>query len=336
VGRCLSHTATAIEDAVPDIITSGPSSCCNFDGPVAVYVTHSLPSDSTKSGFEPFWDQIYSQIEQTSNTVNVCFVMTGINPAVNSSKSLDDVLIETNAFVSQLPNVTAMMSTDPTTNVTLIEEIRTISGDIMLPSIGVFNSGYNNIVIESIVSGQGRLPYVGYMDNANYGAAAAQISLSLLKGVPATPLCFNGRIGELNFIGERCAAYYSDMTNVVIQPTYGVACSANETLILPDNINAVWATIDCCSVVANAVDAAKAATPGRTIIVGCQDTDTSGGRVNFVTTQPIELLGYSVATWANFPVMQSIQGKNGRGEQYFPALQSLVNTAIYNIIVNFL
>lgn len=336
VGPCSSPTANAIQAAIPDVTTRNPDSCCNVNGPVAVYVTHALPSGLTKSGFEPFWDQIYSQIEQTSNAVNVCFVMTGLSSTVDCNNSLDIVLIETNAFVSQLPNVAAMMSTDPTSNVTLIKEIRAISNNKLLPSIGVFNAGYNNIVIESILSGQGRLPYVGYLDDANYGAVAAQISLTLLKGAPATPLCFNGRVGELGYIGARCAAYYNDMTTVAIQPTEGVACRANETIALPDNVNAVWATVDCCSVVADAVDAAKAVSPGRTIVVGCQDTDTSGGRINFVTAQPIELQGYSAATWANFPVMQSAQGKDGRGEQYFPSLQSLVNTAIYNIIVNFL
>ena len=72
---------------------------------------------------------------------------------------------------------------------------------------------------------------------------------------------------------------------------------------------------------------------GRSIVVGCMDEDTSGGLVDFVTAQPVDLQAYSSSSWVNFPVIQSIEEEDGRGEQFFPSLESLVNTAIFNLVV---
>lgn len=365
MGSCSSPVADAIAEAVPQVITQNPDSCCDFDGPIAVYVTHALPSDITQSGFELFWDEIYTEIARTSSAADVCFVMTGVDSSVmvGGGKTLSDVLIQTNTFVSEITSVAAMMVTDPTTdNVDLINDIRRISDSTVLPSIGIFNAGYSNLIIESIVSGEGRLPYVGYLSDADYGTEAGKITLNLLDGVPAKPLCFNARLGVIDFVGERCAAYYVEVSNegAVIEPDFGVACSANSTvadivaLLNEKNgnatVNAVWAPLDCCSVVAEAVASVRTAT-GRTIVAGCQDGDATTTRrsgeyassssssaprsrsIDFVTQQPIALQAYSTASWANFPVLQSKLGKDGRGGQYFPSLQSLVNTAIFNTVV---
>ena len=102
------------------------------------------------------------------------------------------------------------------------------------------------------------------------------------------------------------------------------------------NINAVWAPLECCSIVADAVIMIREDL-GRTIIVGCQDSDPTNGRINFITAQPISLQGYATASWANFPVIQANDNSNniaiGRARQFFPSLQSLVHTAIYNEVI---
>jgi hypothetical protein len=167
---------------------------------------------------------------------------------------------------------------------------------------------------------------------------AAQISLELLDEAPAEPLCFNARIGLVDILGERCAAYYSEISSQAVEPEIGVSCNANSTaaelyfIIVAQNANAVWSHVDCCSAVADAVERARK-DDGRTIVVGCMDDDTSGGRVDFVTAQPIALQAYAASSWANFPVIQAQKGRDGRGEQYFPYLQSLVNTAIFNEVI---
>jgi hypothetical protein len=177
------------------------------------------------------------------------------------------VLTQTVKLVSEITNVAAMMVTDPTGNFDLIPEIRRISDSTVLPSIGVFNAGYNNIIIESIVSDR-----VGYLNDDDYGKEAANITLDILEGVTAKPLCFNARPG-LGFTGERCAAYYNEITANVINPVTGVACSANSAvseivalLNKGGGVNAVWAPMDCCAVVAEAASTVRNKTQ-QTIVV---------------------------------------------------------------------
>ena len=331
--------AESIATAIPEVVTRSPTACCDFEGLQAVYVTHALtvPEEQTSSGFETFWDKIYAEIVRDSQPAGVCFVMTGVDLSV-SDRSTDEILLQATHFVSTIPNVVSMMVTDPTEGVDLITEVRSISDDIMAPSIGVFNAGYDNIIVESILSGRGRLPFIGYLEEASYGRAAAQISLDLLDGVVAQPLCFNARIGLVGFVGERCVAYYNEITTEQIEPAVGISCSASSTvqelysILSAQNTNAVWAHGDCCTATAGAAEMIRQ--DGKTIVVGCMDEDTSGGRVDFVTSQPIALQGYSAASWANFPVIQAQQeGRDGRGEQFFPGLQSLVNTDIFNQVV---
>jgi len=334
---CSSPVADAIRAGVPEVITKNPYRCCNFDGPTAVFVTHAEADSSTPSGFEVYWNSVYDAILQTSKPAGVCFVMTGIDSSVTTAKTVSEVLIATNALVSQLSSVPAMMATDPTDSVPLMNQLRSISDSPDSPSIGVFNAGYNNIIIESLVTGNSRLPYVGLLDDANYGHTAAKATLELLDGVPARPLCFNGRIGMIALVGERCQAYYEAVTDTAIEPATGVGCSSSSSAsdilnaITENNANAVWTHVDCCSAVAEAVAQARA--NGMTIIGGCQDKDTSGGLIDFVTAQPIELQGYQASSWVNLPVVQSENGGDGRGGQYFPGLQSFINTEIYNIIL---
>jgi hypothetical protein len=331
---CASPVAAAILASVDEVTTQNPDRCCMYSGPTAVYVTHALPGD-TDSGFEEFWDQIYNEIDRASFPVYVCFVMTGVTSAVDSFEKLTKVMMEVNDVVSALDVVPAMMVADPTDSVELINQIRSISNDAALPSIGVFNAGYDNIIIESIVSGQGRLPFVGYLEDADYGTKAGRISLELLGGVPAKPLCFNARLGVVDSIGERCAAYYDEITDQPVDPAFGIGCSTETAageifaLLVEQDTNAVWSHVDCCAAVADAADMMRRM--NRNIIVGCMDEDTSGGKIEFVTAQPIQLQGYSTSTWANFPVIQAREGNDGRAEQFFPSLQSLVNTAIFNI-----
>lgn len=332
---CRNEAAMTLHDIVPDIITKNPTRCCDFEGPIAVYVTHAEPNNSTISGFEPFWDLVYNQIRQVSDFFQVCFVMTGYN--ASSTRSLSNILIDATIVASSLPQTIAMMVTDPTDNLQLLNTVRPIVRDPTLPSIGVFNQGYNNIIVESLISGQDRIPYIGFMSDGDYGKEAARYTLNLLDGVPAVPLCFNGR-PDLNFIGERCAVYYTELTRQVITPSTGVVCSATSSLddifnaLVESGANAVFSHIDCCAVVARAVRLAR--DMGRTILaVGCQDEDTTNGdaSIDFVTTQPMLLQAYSPSTWVNLPVRQEIMGNNGRDGMFFPSTSSLINTAIYTV-----
>lgn len=338
---CISPMAQSIRDNVAGLIAINPSRCCSYQGPIAVYITHAMRDSRTASGFESFWDAVYTEIRSVSTSLQTCFVFTGVD--ATDSEEISKILINANLFVSQLPDVVSMMVTDPTKSVELMNTIRTISDSNESPSIGVFNVGYSNIIIESVVNGKGRLPFVGYLNDEDYGKEAAMITRNLLNGMLAKPLCFNARIGVLDYIGARCAAYYDEVTDQMIEPVVGVGCSATSTVtdiynqIVTSNANAVWSHIDCCSAVADAVELVRSTNAANgsstTIVVGCQDDDTSGGKIDFVTTQPITLLGYSTSSWANFPVIQAQSGKNGRLPQYFPSLQSLVHTAIFNVLI---
>jgi hypothetical protein len=333
---CMSAVAEDIVDVVPEVITQNPSRCCDTAEPTSVFVTHAQRSDETASGFEPFWDRFYQIISETSEVAGVCFVMTGVDQTI-AERGLSEILVDANDIVSNLHDVPAMMSTDPTDSVVLLQKIRSISNNPALASIGVFNAGFANLLIESIVSGMDRLPFVGLLDDTDFGASAGKLTLDLLGDSVARPLCFNAR-PDLPFIGDRCAAYYNAITFDPIDPPTGEICSADSMVedilarIVDTGANAVWSHVDCCSTVAQAAELARRV-DGRTVVVGCQDKDTTGGMINFVTAQPIELQAYSSSTWVNFPVIQAQQGKDGRGEQYFPSLSSLVNTAVFNTII---
>jgi hypothetical protein len=54
--------------------------------------------------------------------------------------------------------------------------------------------------------------------------------------------------------------------------------------------------------------------------------------VNFVTKQPVELQGYQTSSWANLPVIESMDGQDGTSAEFFPSLLSLLNTEIYSIV----
>eukprot|EP00977_Amphora_coffeiformis_P023919 scaffold14699_cov170-Amphora_coffeaeformis.AAC.16 len=333
---CSSLIANSIGDQVPQVITRNPPRCCDGNPATAVFITHAEPDDSTFSGFEPFWDAVYAQILQTTTALGVCFVMTGYDPGAGTME-LPLSLLDAIGVASTIPEVPSIMTTDPTSDVALMQAIRGVSSNSLLSSIGVFNAGYNNIIVESIVSGQDRLPFVGYLSDAEFGTEAGRVSLRLLDGTPAVPLCYNARLGITRSIAERCASFYAEVTNNPVLTEDGVACSSESdpqelaNQISAAGANVVWSHVDCCRVVLDAVEIVRE--QGTRVIVGCQDLDTTGGQVDFVTQQPIELQAYQAASWASFPVLQAQRGKDGRGDQFFPSLQTLVNTGIFSVIL---
>jgi hypothetical protein len=334
---CTSPVADAIVEGVPEVITRTPKECCGFKGPTAVFVTHAQRDADTRTGFEPFWDDFYQELVKASRMAHVCFVMTGYDQD-NAEIGLSEILIDVNTVASNLAAVPVIMTTDPTTDVNLLNLIREISDNAALPSIGIFNTGYGNILIESIVSGMKRLPFVGLADDADYGTEAGRLAVDLLGDMAAVPLCFNAR-PDLLFVAERCAAFYGAITFGPIDPAPGgVICSADSLLedilnqIVDSGANALFSHIDCCSAVAKAAEMASEIN-GREIVVGCSDEDPTGGKIDFVTALPIELQAYQSSSWANLPVIQSQLGKDGRGEQYFPSLASLINTDVFNTII---
>lgn len=333
---CKSLIAQSITDQVPQAITRNPPRCCDGNAPAAVFVTHADPDESTFSGFEPFWDAVYTEVLRTTSAMGVCFVMTGYDAGAGTVE-LPLVLLDVIGVSSTMPEVPALMTTDPTDDVVLMQAIRSVSSNSLLSSIGVFNAGFNNIVVESIVSGQDRLPFVGYLSDAEYGTEAGRVSLRLLDGTPAVPLCYNARLGVVPAIAERCASFYAEVTSSPVITEEGVACSADSepqdlaNQIIAIGANVVWSHVDCCQVVLEAVGIARQ--EGMNIFVGCQDIDTTGGAIDFLTQQPIELQAYQAASWASFPVLQAQQEKDGRGDQFFPSLQTLVNTGIFSVIL---
>lgn len=333
---CVSEVAHAIRKGVPEATTRNPSRCCNFNGPTAVFVTHAQLNDLTGEPFEPFWNTMYEEIASNSELFDVCFVMTGYNNTIETDRTLSQILIEVNTVVSSLPVVPAMMSTDPTDNLDLANYIRTIWNNPAGPSIGVFNAGLRNLQTESLVSGQDRLPFVGYAEDSLYGTEAADVTLRLLKGEPANPICFNGR-PDLAFIGLRCAAYYTDVTDDPPSRLFGVTCRADSSvdaiaaLLIELDINAVYSHIDCCAPVAEAVEQVRAT--GKTIVLGCQDEDKSSGGVDFVTGQPIELQAYQSSSWVNLPVIVEDEGGKGNARDNFPSTRSTLRTEVYNRII---
>ena len=333
---CRSLTAASIAEQVPQAITRNPPRCCNGNAPTAVFITHAEPDESTFSGFEPFWDAVYAEVLRTTSAMGVCFVMTGYDAGAGTAE-LPLVLLDVIGIASTIPEVPALMTTDPTQDVVLMQAIRSVSSNSLLSSIGVFNAGFNNIVVESIVSGQDRLPFVGYLSDADFGTEAGRVSLRLLDGTPAVPLCYNARLGVVASIAERCASFYAEVTSSPILTEEGVACSADSdpqelaNQIIAIGANAVWSHVDCCQVVLDGDNIARA--QGLSIFVGCQDLDTTGGAIDFVTQQPIELQAYQAASWASFPVLQAQLERDGRGDQFFPSLQTLVNTDIFSVIL---
>ena len=261
--------------------------------------------------------------------------MTGYDPSIHRGRNLSEVLINVNQVVSGITSVPAMMSTDPTTGISLMQEIRYISESPGLPSIGVFNAGYQNIVLETLLTGQKALPYVGYLTEETYGTSAAEATLQLLDNTPPKPLCLNARVDTVPLVGRRCAQYYTELKAGDTSPLVGRPCSSNSTvsqisqLIAESSANAVWSHGDCCLVLGQAVEQARQQ-QGQLIVAGCMDEDTGGTSIDFVTKQPQTLQAYSTSAWTNLPVIQQRRGNDGRGAKYFPSLSSLVNTAIYN------
>jgi hypothetical protein len=334
-GPCFSSFSAYVMESVPELISKNPSRCCGFDGPTTAVITHAQPDNSTASGFEPFWNNMYDVIDAASKKSGVCFFMTGYNPGVKTGRNLSEVLIDANQVVSGIAKVPSMMSTDPTNSTALVTEIRKISSNPSQPSIGVFNAGYENIQLEKLVSGLPALPFVGYTNDQAYGQEAALATRELLGSETPMPLCLNAR-QNVSLVGARCQAYYSSL-QVQVDPASGVNCNSSTTpeqiveMLLSRSVNAAWSHIDCCSALSKAAE--SVVQMGRDVVVGCMDEAPANATgIDFVTRQPETLQAYATSTWANFPVIQELRGRDGRAEQFFPSLSSLVNTSIFNMI----
>jgi len=335
--ECQSPASEAIASGVSGVTTRNPKACCDFDGPVGVFITHAKSYEATSSQLEPFWDTMYHQIDETSRRLGVCFVFTAVEADFEGPAT--DVVRDLLVSASSFPRATAIMLTDTSEDATLMNEVRSISRTRGFPSVGVFNAGYDNIIVESLVSGMDRLPFVGFTNDAEFGIEAGRITRSILGDVAPRPLCFNGR-PDLTFVGERCSAYYSALTTEAIQPATGIECSSQSTpqdilgFLVDNEANAVYSHIDCCRPVAQAVALAKEL--GQNILAaGCQDEDTSGdASIDFVTAQPAKLQAYNAATWVAFTIQQELSGRNGREEMFFPSTQSFVNTAVFTTITS--
>jgi hypothetical protein len=198
-----------------------------------------------------------------------------------------------------------------------MELVRSISDDATLPAIGVFNAGYSNIIVDSIVTGEYRLPYIGSIDEADYGASAAVMTRQLLDSATPVPMCFLATEDP-----QRCYKYYADLSAPDSPPFPCNATSSEIAYDIPSSVNAIFAPSACCAAVLSAV----AALSQQDIVVGCQDYDVVRG-LDYVTLQPIALQAATAAVWNNFAVAFGMAGA-----QSFPGLQTLVNTNVYSIL----
>ena len=332
-GKCISSAASAITDALPQITTLNPESCCEQTAGIAAYLTHATLDSSTESGLSRFWQEAYDNISRVSAAHDICFVFVAASTddVAELEQTMYDMTVAVSTMVSPFfhftvvlltksddsaqPDVVAMMVTDPTSTGTLIELVRSISNDATLPAIAVFNVGYNNIIVDSIVTGERRLPYIGSIDEADYGTSAATMTKELLNGATPVPMCF-----QANEDPQRCYAYYVDLA-VPSSPPF--PCNATSDSIqydIPSSVNAIFAPAACCAaVIASARD---------DIVVGCQDHDVVDG-LAFVTQQPVALQAATAATWSSFVVQFGMAGA-----QSFPGLQTLVATDVYSILAS--
>ena len=334
---CKNEFADIILDNVPEAIANLPRSCCGFDGPTAILVTHATKGSGTKSGFDPVWDKFYHEFFEASQISGTCFIMTGYDSEKDTDRTLSEILIDINTVASEISAVPAIMTTDPTSNFMLIEAVRSISERSDGPSIGVFNAGYTNIVVESLVSGKDRLQFIGNSDDRDYGTLAATAALELLESDAAVPLCLNAQ-SDIPIFALRCSAFYEGITTQSIEPMEGVGCDSSTdptllaNIIKGSDINALFSHNECCAGAAQAVEIAREAT-GRNIVIGCMDVDASNGKVDFVTRQPLELQAFQTYSFAILPVNQALQGENGRNEQFFPSLSTLVHITVFNEMI---
>lgn len=333
---CTNPVANTLSASVQGINVIYPSRCCDFDGPTAVFITHSEENSNTDTGLEIFWDSMYQDVDMISSAVRTCFVFTAVQD--DTTRTVKEITIDAIAASNMIDNVPAIMATDPTDDIQVVQAVRNIIKQSNGANIGVWNAGFANIFVESIFTGQPLIPFIGYKSDEEYGTSAANAVMQLLPdGVAAAPLCLNGR-PELAFIGERCDRYYFELGEPVSGTTTGVACSTASTeqdileLIVANgtrSANAVVAHVDCCTAAVSAAETARE--QGLDVVVGCMDEDTTGGDVSFVTLQSVGLQAYGAVTWVTQPLVEASTGDtNGRDQQFFPGLDSHLDTDIYN------
>lgn len=333
--RCESATVDAIIEQVPEVIARAPDNCCSFSGPTAVLVTHAYGDiEETESGFDSFWDSFYDVLRLASDAYDVCVIFTGISQEFNMNRSTTDVLLDVTQAVSQLEEVPVFMTTDPTENLALINAIRVISADPMAPLVGVFHSGYAKILIESIISGLERIPFVGNKDERDYGVLAAAATKDLLGGVAVVPLCLNGR-PDLSTIAVRCQSFYEETTILRnVRPVSGLPCSRSSDpealaqLVADTGVNAVFAHSECCAMATQAVLAARSAT-NRTVLIGCMDEESMERFPDFTIKAPVTLQAFQVINFMTLPLLQAQSENEGRLDSFFPSLSTQVLTNVF-------
>jgi hypothetical protein len=333
-GECRSLETKSLLRQVPQAIAMNPSRCCNFDGPVFAIITHAQPDTDSGSGFESFWNSIYYEIEAASKKTNTCFFMTGIDLSNGRGSTVSEIFINVNQIISEMDSVPSMMTTDPTDSIHLLSTVRSISNNPDMPSIGIFNSGYENVIVESLRSDDLRLPYIGSTSEQIYGQKGASATLNLLDNVPPAPLC----LVPQNSLNTRCHTFYSNLGLSLSEEKSldGLHCNLRTTgddilsYVIENDANSVWAHQECCEAAMIAADTARRL--GRMTVIGCMDVSPRDFQVDFVTTQSITLQAHAVHAWASFPVIQEMKGRDGRQSEYFPSLRSLINIVIHNIM----
>eukprot|EP00523_Entomoneis_sp_CCMP467_P006943 CAMPEP_0168732776 /NCGR_PEP_ID=MMETSP0724-20121128/7941_1 /TAXON_ID=265536 /ORGANISM="Amphiprora sp., Strain CCMP467" /LENGTH=407 /DNA_ID=CAMNT_0008779797 /DNA_START=40 /DNA_END=1263 /DNA_ORIENTATION=- len=341
---CTNSLARAITDAAPEAIAVVSEECCDSadEGPQSVFVTHAQTSDETTSGLEPFWDNEFHVVNTNSQVYGICVVMTGVDQNSGTGRSLDQVLLDILETAAENPWVAAIVNTDVTQSLDVVNLKRHIFESENLPWIGSYENGYGNIVEESSLSGKDQLPFVGFLSNTEFGKVGAEGTLQLLNGAEVMePVCFNHR-PDLDIVNTRCRAYYESLGAGNWDITDGITCSAASTAQqlydeLGPSTNVILANVDCCVASAGAAQLAREQ-QGRTVVVGCIDlsddalAQLAAGTIQFITTPPIALGAYLVTTWTVPPVTQATSYPyNKKAPGLFPSTGTVVKTGIYNV-----
>lgn len=332
-GQCTSNVVDIIVNSVTGAIAKTPARCCNYRGPTAVFVTHGSLDATTTSGFEPFWHTMYSNFVEIAESNNVCFVMTGYNSQAGSS--IDVTMRSVLSIASLTEQVPVIMLTDPTGNENLVEQARKTLQSSSPPLVGVFNTGFENVVAESLVSGLDRIPYIGITNEGAYGELAASAAKSLLPNDKIFPICLNSH-PEMRSMQQRCESFSDTFpaAQVANDTRMGIPCTdtADVNIVANflnvNNINAIFAHEECCMIASRAAEQLRAT---RNVVVGCMDKDSTGGKVNFITKQAVGIQAWNAFAFTNLPLQMALMSEPTL-KPLFPSLSTQVSVEVFNEI----
>jgi len=220
--------------------------------------------------------------------------------------------------------VVSLLVVDVTNTSTLVSTLRTMSEQRMAPRVAVWHMGYNNILIESITHGKAPLPYIG-VPSSDLGSVFGTTAAERLPSSSQTSLCAEAESSHAtsSLISSECSHFFAGRGE--ISPSSSVVV-CRDTLTIPQDVGAIWATKGCCEHVVSAVFSER---NEREILVGCHGDDEdsrSSGMANVVLRHPIRFQALMAASWSIAAVQDISRG--GTGRYAFPTMGTVVATEL--------